>query len=112
MKDKYAYAFENQNWLLQYRRDLINDLFDKNEFELTAWYEENKHECSEIVNRRFKRYLENRGLNEDLIDEQKDKIILDMFNKRKDVQQNYNELGEDTVNDVIAEDHPTNIIMN
>ena len=112
MKDKYAYAFENQNWLLQYRRDLINDLFDKNEFELTAWYEENKHECSEIVNRRFKRYLENKGLNENLIDEQKDKIILDMYNKRKDVQKNYSALGADTEGDVIIENDSTNIIMN
>lgn len=87
MKEKYVMVYEDNKWVLQNRKDTINDLYDKGEFEIDTWYSDHENECSQKIQNRYKLYQSNKK-KKYIVPEQKDDIALDMYNERDRVKTN------------------------
>lgn len=86
MKDKYIMVYKNNQWTLQDRKDMIDRLYDNNECEIDNWYDEYKEKYPEVVDR-YKRYQKNKE-EQNIVDQVKELIALDCYNKRHLVKNN------------------------
>ena len=86
MKDKYIMVYKDNNWTLQNRKTIIDRMFIDNECEIDMWVEEHSEEYPELV-KTFERYQTNKS-KEDIEQQVKDMIILDMYNRREIVKDN------------------------
>ncbi len=82
IKGNYVMMYKDNQWQIANRKEAIDDMYDKNEFELENWYDEYKTKYPEII-KSFKRYLKNKDESDDTINDVKDEIIMMLYNKRK-----------------------------
>ena len=88
MKDKYIMVYKNNSWDIQDRKEVLKDLYDRNEWTLEAWYDEYKDKYPEII-MSFERYLQNKE-EDDIVNQVKEKILMELYNKRDLVLDNKN----------------------
>jgi len=86
IKGNYVMMYKDNQWQIANRKETIDDIFDKNEFELESWYDEYKTKHPDMI-KSFKRYLKNKE-ESDIINDVKDEIIMMLYNKRKVVDIN------------------------
>ena len=88
MKDKYIMVYKNNSWDIQDRKEVLKELYDRNEWTLEAWYDEYKDKYPEII-MSFERYLQNKE-EDDIVNQVKEKILMELYNKRDLVLDNKN----------------------
>ncbi len=81
LKDSYIMVYKDGEWMLQDRKEIIDELYEANEYQLEAWYEEFSQTYPDIV-KSFQKYLENKE-EDSVVNDVKKKILLDFYNKRK-----------------------------
>ena len=74
--------YTDGQWNLVNRTKQIDDLYDKNEYELEAWFDNYKEQYPHII-KSFTRYLKNKDDDDEMIIELKEHIMLMLYNKRK-----------------------------
>ncbi len=80
IKNNYANIFDGQDWILQKKLEVINQLFDDSQCFLIDKYKELEDNLCEITKKKFGRFM-----NEDddtVIDNLKNDIVLMLYNKR------------------------------
>ena len=82
IKGNYVMMYKENQWQIANRKETIDDMYDKNEYQLETWYDEYKNKYPEII-KSFKRYLKNKDESDDTINDVKDEIIMMLYNKRK-----------------------------
>ena len=93
MKDKYIMVYNTDKWNLEDRKEVIDNMFDQNEWTLESFYDEYKETYPEMV-KSFERYLENKEEN-DVVNQVKEKILLELYNERDTIRQKNNSLKND-----------------
>jgi len=86
MKDNYIMVFDDNGWNIQDRKEILDDLYDKNEWTLESWYEEYKDKYPDMVIS-FERYLKNKE-EDDIVNDVKRKILMQLYNKRNMIMDN------------------------
>lgn len=86
LKDNYIMVFKDNEWNIQDRQEILDDLYDKNEWTLESWYEEYKDTFPEII-LSFERYLKNKEA-DNVVNDMKRKILMDFYNKRNMIIKN------------------------
>ena len=56
LKDSYIMVFKDNEWNIQDRQEILDDLYDKNEWTLESWYDEYKDTFPDII-ASFERYF-------------------------------------------------------
>ena len=74
-------VYRDNTWKIQDRKEIIDDLYERNEYELENWYEEFYEKYPEIV-KSFQRYLENKD-SDSVVNDVKRKILMELYNKRE-----------------------------
>ncbi len=87
MKDSYIMMYKDNEWTIQDRKQILDDLYDRNEYELEAWYDEFHEKYPEII-KSFKKYLENKKEDDEIVSDIKRKVLMEFYNKRNMVLQN------------------------
>tara|TARA_Y100000389_G_scaffold198831_1_gene236060 strand:+ start:743 stop:1633 length:891 start_codon:yes stop_codon:yes gene_type:complete len=88
IKGNYVMVYKNNNWIIQDKKEQIDDMYDYNEILLENWYNEYKKTYPSIIES-FNKYLHNREDN-DIINEVKKDILVMLYNKRGLVLKNKN----------------------
>lgn len=86
MKDNYIMVYDDNGWKIQDRKEILDDLYDKNEWTLESWYEEYKVKYPDMVVS-FERYLKNKE-EDDVVNDVKRKILMQLYNKRNIIMDN------------------------
>ena len=86
LKDSYIMVYKKGEWLIQDRKEILDDLYEKNEWTLESWYEEYKDNYPDII-KSFEKYLQNKE-EDDVVNDVKKKILIDLYNKRDIVLSN------------------------
>ena len=81
-------VYKNNNWIIQDKKEQIDDMYDYNEILLENWYNEYKNKYPSIIES-FNKYLHNKEDN-DIINEVKKDILVMLYNKRGLVLKNKN----------------------
>ena len=81
LKDNYIMVYRDNTWKIQDRKEIIDDLYERNEYELENWYDEFYEKYPEIV-KSFQRYLENKD-SDSVVNDVKRKILMELYNKRE-----------------------------
>ena len=68
------------------RKDMIDHLYEYNECEIDSWYDQHKEEFPMVVEK-YNKYQKNKK-EQDIVDQVKDKMVLDFYNKRNMVKNN------------------------
>ena len=84
MKDKYIMVYKNNKWTIQNRKETIDDIYDRNEYELSNWYDKFHEKYPKLI-KSFELYLENKE-NNDVVDRIKELILLEFYNNRNVVK--------------------------
>ena len=74
-------VYRDNTWKIQDRKEIIDDLYERNEYELENWYDEFYEKYPEIV-KSFQRYLENKD-SDSVVNDVKRKILMELYNKRE-----------------------------
>jgi len=83
IKNNFVMLYTDGQWNLVNRTKQIDDLYDKNEYELESWFDNYKEKYPHII-KSFTRYLKNKDDDDDdMIIEVKEHIMLMLYNKRK-----------------------------
>lgn len=82
IKGNYVMMYKDNQWQIVNRKETIDTMFDKNEFELESWYDEYKDKYPEIITS-FERYIKNKDDYDDTINDVKEDIMLMLYNKRR-----------------------------
>ena len=80
LKDNYIMVYKNNEWMIQNRKEVIDDLYENNEYQLENWYEEFNEKYPEIV-KSFQRYLENKEA-DSVVNDVKKQLLMEFYNKR------------------------------
>ena len=89
LKDSFVMIFKNEQWLIEDRKEILDDLYDRNEYELETWYTEFKDTYPEII-KSFERYLKNKE-EDTVVNDVKRKILMEFYNKRDLILKNKNQ---------------------
>ncbi len=89
IKGNYVMVYKNNNWIIQDKKEQIDDMYDYNEILLENWYNEYKNKYPSIIES-FNKYLHNKEDN-DIINEVKKDILVMLYNKRGLVLKNKND---------------------
>jgi len=81
IKGNYVMMFKDNQWQIVNRKESIDDIFDKNEFEIETWYEEYKDKYPHII-KSFNTYLKNKEEDDAMLNDVKDEIMVMLYNKR------------------------------
>ena len=92
LKDNYIMVYKNNEWMIQNRNQIIDDLYQNNEYQLETWYEEFNEKYPEIV-KSFQRYLENKDA-DSVVNDVKKRLLMEFYNKRDIVIKNKSGLKE------------------
>ena len=105
MKDKYIMVYKDDHWMIQNRKKIIDRMYTDNECEIDMWLQDHAEKFPQLVDR-YRRYQHNKK-SQDIEEEVKELIILDLYNRRNMVKNNSKsiatELPEDSENTVILE---------
>lgn len=91
LKGKFVMVYRDNKWQVKTRKEQIDNLYECNELLLENWFDEYHEKYPHII-KSFKRYLENKDNDDDLISKVKDEILLMLYNKRDIVLKNKEEL--------------------
>lgn len=99
LKESYVMVYSQDQWTIMDRNDHMNDMYDKNEYELSQFIQEFGDKYPKAV-KSFERYLKNKVMNDNLAHFKK-LILMEFYNKREIIRKNKilqesNELLEDT----------------
>ena len=84
MRDKYAMAYDGQQWNLTNKKEVVEQLYEDKEFFLEEKFKEFYISLSEPTQRKFNRFLDSINMeNKKVIDKIKHEIKLILYNKRK-----------------------------
>lgn len=86
IKGNYIMMYKDGSWQLHDRKEMIDDIYEKNEYELECWYDVYKDKYPEII-KSFQRYLKNKE-ESSVINDIKREILVMLYNKRKMVDSN------------------------
>ena len=86
-------VYKNNEWMIQNRKEVIDDLYENNEYQLENWYEEFNEKYPEIV-KSFQRYLENKEA-DSVVNDVKKQLLMEFYNKRNLVLKNKKETDID-----------------
>ena len=89
IKGNYVMVYKNNNWIIQDKKEQIDDMYDYNEILLENWYNDYKNKYPNIIES-FNKYLHNKEDN-DIINEVKKDILVMLYNKRGLVLKNKND---------------------
>ena len=81
IKGNYVMMFKDNQWQIVNRKESIDDIFDKNEFEIETWYEVYKDKYPHII-KSFNTYLKNKEEDDAMLNDVKDEIMVMLYNKR------------------------------
>ena len=104
LKDSYVMVYSQDQWTIMDRNEHMNDMYDKNEYELSQFIQEFWDKYPKAV-KSFERYLKNKVMNDNLAHFKK-LILMEFYNKREIIRKNKilqesNELLEDTTENEI-----------
>ena len=74
-------VYRDNKWQVKNRKEQIDDLYECNELMLENWYDEYHEKYPHII-QSFKKYLQNKDDDDELIKKVKDEILLMLYNKR------------------------------
>ena len=80
IKGNFVMIYQNDQWQIDNREYAINELYDKNEFHLETWYEENKEKYPKMISS-FEICMKKRSDNE-VLNDIKQEILMMLYNKR------------------------------
>ena len=84
IKGKFIMVYRDNKWQVKLRKAQIDDLYDYNELMLDNWIDEYHEKYPHII-KSFKRYLNNKDEDNQLINKVKDEILLMLYNQRDKV---------------------------
>ncbi len=87
IKGKFVMVYRDNKWQVKNRKAQIDDIYDTNELMLENWYDEYHEKYPHII-KSFKRYLQNKDEDDDLISNVKDEILMMLYNKRDIITEN------------------------
>lgn len=90
MKTDYLMMYKDNNWSIVDRKKHLDTLYELNEVQLENWYDECKDKYPGMI-RSFKRYLSNKE-SSDVINDVKKEIIFMLYNNKKIVTKNSDDL--------------------
>ena len=80
MKEKYIMVYNKNKWNLENRKEIIDNMFDQNEWTIEQFYDEYKTTYPDMV-KSFEKYLENKD-EDDVVNQVKEKILLELYNEK------------------------------
>lgn len=80
IKGNFIMIYQNDQWQIDNREYAINELYDKNEFHLETWYEENMEKYPKMISS-FELYMKKRSDNA-VLNDIKQEILMMLYNKR------------------------------
>jgi hypothetical protein len=86
LKDSYVMVYSNDQWTIMDRNEHMNDMYDKNEYELSQFLQEFGDKYPKAV-KSFERYLKNKVMNDNLAYFKK-LILMEFYNKREIIRKN------------------------
>jgi hypothetical protein len=81
IKGKFVMVYRDNKWQVKNRKEQIDDLYECNELMLENWYDEYHEKYPHII-QSFKKYLQNKDDDDELITKVKDEILIMLYNKR------------------------------
>ena len=81
IKGKFVMVYRDNTWQVKNKKEQIDDLYECNELMLENWYDEYHEKYPHII-QSFKKYLQNKDDDDELITKVKDEILLMLYNKR------------------------------
>ena len=81
IKGNFVMVYRDNKWQVKNRKEQIDDLYECNELMLENWYDEYHEKYPHII-QSFKKYLQNKDDDDELIKKVKDEILLMLYNKR------------------------------
>ena len=91
LKDNYIMVYKNNEWTIQNRNEIIDNLYTNNEYQLENWYDEFSEKHPEIVES-FTRYLKNKE-NDSVVNDVKKLLLMEFYNKRNIILENRKKQG-------------------
>ena len=95
IKGKFVMVYRDNKWQVKNRKEQIDDLYECNELMLENWYDEYHEKYPHII-QSFKKYLQNKDDDDELITKVKDEILIMLYNKRDLILKN--QANNDTFN--------------
>jgi hypothetical protein len=86
LKDKYLMVYEDGNWTMKHKKDILDTLYEEKEMLIEDWLEEEQHKYPELK-KKFEKYLDNKE-NDETMNLIKEEIKLMMYNKAREIMYN------------------------
>jgi hypothetical protein len=83
LKDKYLMVYEDGNWTMKHKKDILDTLYEEKEMLIEDWLEEEQHKYPELK-KKFEKYLDNKE-NDETMNLIKEEIKLMMYNKAREI---------------------------
>jgi len=84
MKDRYLMIYEDGNWTLKSKVNVLDSLYDDKEMLIEEWLDEEQNKYPEMRDK-FVQYLNNKE-NDDTMNMVKDELKLMMYNMKKSIE--------------------------
>ena len=91
MKNNYIMMYKDNKWTLQDRKEIIDELYERNEYELETWYDEFSERYPDMVSS-FERYLQNKE-SDSVVNDVKRLLLMEFYNKRDIILENRKKSG-------------------
>ena len=99
LKDNYIMVYKNNEWMIQNRNEIIDELYSHNEYQLENWYDEFSEKYPEIVES-FTRYLKNKE-SDSVVNDVKKLLLMEFYNKRNIILENRKKDNEKLENEIL-----------
>ena len=110
IKENYIMMYDDNRWVLRDRNKELIKIYEDKEEMLDEWVEENKHFKPELL-KMFKRYLELKDSDENLIKELLKEIKIMIYNNKKNIKY-FESIENEIKNEINLINNPNKIIDN